>query len=36
MLEAYCTPLSTDPGEPVGLRVSTDARWFNVEVSYDG
>jgi hypothetical protein len=36
MLEAYCTPLSADPGEPVGLRVSTDARWFDVEVSYDG
>ena len=36
MLEAYCWPLSVVPGEPVGLRVSTDAGPVRVEVTRDG
>lgn len=36
MLQAYCTPLSTAPGEPTRLHVSTDAPWFEVEVARDG
>ena len=33
MLEAYCWPLSTGPGVPVGLHVSTDAGVVDVEVA---
>jgi hypothetical protein len=36
VLEAYCWPLSTDPGVPVGLHVSTDAGAIEVEVGREG
>jgi hypothetical protein len=36
MLEAYCWPRSVDPGEPVGLHVSTDLGTFDVTVTRDG
>ncbi len=36
MLEAYCWPHSVAPGEPVPLRISTDAGSFAVEVTRDG
>ena len=36
MLEAYCWPMSVDPGEPVGLHVSTDAGTVCVEIARDG
>ncbi len=36
MLEAYCWPHSATVGEPVPLRVSTDAGRFTVEVARDG
>lgn len=36
MLEAYCTPLSVEPDEPVALHVSTDAAAFDVVVTRDG
>jgi N,N-dimethylformamidase beta subunit-like, C-terminal len=36
VLEAYCTPLSVAPGQPVALHVSTDAGAFDVAVSRDG
>ena len=36
MLEAYCWPRSVEPGEPVGLHVSTDAPTFEVAVTRDG
>ena len=36
MLEAYCWPRSVDPGQAVGLHVSTDAAGFEVTVTRDG
>ena len=36
MLEAYCWPRSADPGQAVGLHVSTDAAGFEVTVTRDG
>jgi hypothetical protein len=36
VLEAYCTPLSVAPGGTVALRVSTDARSFDVRIERDG
>jgi hypothetical protein len=36
VLEAYCWPPSTAPGEPVALHVSTDAGTFDLEVARDG
>ena len=36
MLEAYCWPRSADPGQVVGLHVSTDAAGFDVTVTRDG
>ena len=35
-LEAYCWPASVEPGEPVGLHVSTDRGPFDVEVAREG
>ena len=35
-LEAYCWPPSAVRGEAVGLRVSTDASSFDVEVAREG
>ena len=35
-LEAYCWPPSAVRGEPVGLRVSTDASSFDVVVAREG
>ena len=36
MLEAYCWPRSVEPGQLVGLHVSTDAAGFEVTVTRDG
>ncbi len=36
MLEAYCWPRSAEPGQRVGLHVSTDAGRFDVSVTRDG
>ncbi|HEY7666947.1 MAG TPA: N,N-dimethylformamidase beta subunit family domain-containing protein [Actinomycetota bacterium] len=36
MLEAYCTPLSIQPGDPVAIHVSTDADTFDVSIERDG
>jgi hypothetical protein len=36
MLQAYCWPLSVSSGEPVHVRVSTDAGAVDVEVTRDG
>jgi hypothetical protein len=35
MLEAYCWPQSVEPGEPVGLHVSTDLGSFDVTSSLE-
>ena len=36
MLEGYCWPRSAEPGDTIGLRVSTDAPSFDVLVTRDG